>query len=359
MGQKVHATGFRLGQSNTKDKGWKNVWFNRRWNSQQGQRAQSAYWGEHFLRDLLQKKGFIFVKASLEIKEAGLSNQTLSQLHTDFKQWQSAESTDSKNKHTNGTEVYSWRVEVLAQPFLVNWKKNKQRWNQEDLDEWLVDDSEKVVTFPAPEPNEESIQGLKYLQTQVQISTQYPVQTKAWEDQLEEDWAQIWSTDLNITNPIRGARNKKQENKKARGCPTFKALANKIRHELNHPVEIEIKVVDALSSSAAFIQTALWHQAKTKKPLNWKRAFESVFKNRSQGVKPTAYRIWSSGRHSGAEMARVEKVQEGNLSFQRIKDPVDYALGERLFKYGLISIKVWMLSPKLRPYGTFKIQSYS
>jgi ribosomal protein S3 len=58
-------------------------------------------------------------------------------------------------------------------------------------------------------------------------------------------------------------------------------------------------------------------------------------------------------------MARVEKVQEGNLSFQRIKDPVDYALGERLFKYGLISIKVWMLSPKLRPYGTFKIQSYS
>jgi ribosomal protein S3 len=96
---------------------------------------------------------------------------------------------------------------------------------------------------------------------------------------------------------------------------------------------------------------------KKKSKINWKKTFEELLKNRNTAVKPTAYRVWSSGRHNGAEIARSEKIQEGNLSFQRLRDPVDYAFGARLIKYGLISLKVWMLCANLRPYGVFKAKS--
>jgi small subunit ribosomal protein S3 len=126
---------------------------------------------------------------------------------------------------------------------------------------------------------------------------------------------------------------------------------------IGYPIEMEVHVVDALSSAEAYVQAVLRLIEKKKTKTNWKKNFEELLKNRNGGVKPTAYRVWSSGRHNGAEIARSEKFQEGNLSFQRLKDPVDYAFGARLMKYGLISLKVWMLCAHLRPYIVFKCKS--
>jgi hypothetical protein len=121
MGQKVNATGFRVGQANLRNKGWKNVWLNTGKNI--GTRVQEAYWGEQYLKRILQKKGLVFVKAALEIQEKGC--KTPNEVCDIYTQWKGKEQKQNQTHTLNNKTVYKWKVDVLAQPFLDKWKKNK------------------------------------------------------------------------------------------------------------------------------------------------------------------------------------------------------------------------------------------
>ena len=49
-----------------------------------------------------------------------------------------------------------------------------------------------------------------------------------------------------------------------------------------------------------------------------------------------------SGRLGGAEMARSEGYNEGQVPLQTLRADVDYAVAEALTTYGKLGIKVWI-----------------
>lgn len=55
-------------------------------------------------------------------------------------------------------------------------------------------------------------------------------------------------------------------------------------------------------------------------------------------------RISCSGRLAGAEMAKVESRKFGQTSLQTFSEKVDYATSEAYTLYGIIGVKVWLVS---------------
>ena len=65
------------------------------------------------------------------------------------------------------------------------------------------------------------------------------------------------------------------------------------------------------------------------------------------GVK--GIRIEASGRLSGSEMARNEKLWEGRVPRNMIRADMDYGFSEALTTYGRIGVKVWVYKGEILP----------
>ena len=72
-----------------------------------------------------------------------------------------------------------------------------------------------------------------------------------------------------------------------------------------------------------------------------KKAVESAMNAGAKGI-----RIRLGGRINGAEIARVEKEQDGVIPLSTIKEKIDFAAYPALTKSGYIGIKVWICLPK-------------
>ena len=59
--------------------------------------------------------------------------------------------------------------------------------------------------------------------------------------------------------------------------------------------------------------------------------------------------IRCGGRLSGAEMARVETVREGQVPRHTLRAEIDYARDEALTTFGRIGIKVWIYKGERLP----------
>ena len=53
-------------------------------------------------------------------------------------------------------------------------------------------------------------------------------------------------------------------------------------------------------------------------------------------------KLQMGGRLDGAEIARTEHLEEGNLPLQTLRADIDYAKATALTTYGTIGIKVWI-----------------
>ena len=60
-------------------------------------------------------------------------------------------------------------------------------------------------------------------------------------------------------------------------------------------------------------------------------------------------RIETSGRLSGAEMARNEKISEGRVPRNTIRADMDYGFAEALTTFGRIGVKVWIYRGEILP----------
>ncbi|MBI2303401.1 MAG: 30S ribosomal protein S3 [Chloroflexi bacterium] len=67
----------------------------------------------------------------------------------------------------------------------------------------------------------------------------------------------------------------------------------------------------------------------------------------ARGVK--GVKIISSGRLGGAEMARREKVMEGQVPLHTLKADIDYGFAEALTTLGRIGVKVWIYKGDIQP----------
>ena len=124
---------------------------------------------------------------------------------------------------------------------------------------------------------------------------------------------------------------------KGAGVETIKKEIAKISSSKNLTVNIrEVKKPD---TDAMILADSVAKQLE--KRVSWRRcikqAIQKALKAGAQGVK-----VMVSGRLDGAEIARSEFSQEGNLPLHTIRADIDYGLCEAHTTFGIIGVKVWI-----------------
>ena len=75
-----------------------------------------------------------------------------------------------------------------------------------------------------------------------------------------------------------------------------------------------------------------------------KRAIQQTMRQGAEGI-----RIEVSGRLNGSDMARKEKMSEGQVPRNTIRADIDYGFTEALTTYGQIGVKVWIYKGEILP----------
>lgn len=105
-------------------------------------------------------------------------------------------------------------------------------------------------------------------------------------------------------------------------------------------VRIEIQEVKSPESSARIMAESIADQTEKRIPFRrlMKQTLMKIMGNRDvKGAK-----IQISGRLDGAEIARTEHLEEGNLPLQTLRADIDYAQVTAITTYGTIGVKVWI-----------------
>ncbi len=75
-----------------------------------------------------------------------------------------------------------------------------------------------------------------------------------------------------------------------------------------------------------------------------KQSITRAMRNGALGIKTSV-----SGRLNGAEMARTEGYQEGNVPLQTLRADIDYGFAEADTTYGKLGVKVWINKGEVLP----------
>ncbi len=109
----------------------------------------------------------------------------------------------------------------------------------------------------------------------------------------------------------------------------------------NDPInlQINIKEIGNPQLSASIMAQNIAQDIERRLPFrrSIKRALDQIMKAGAQGAK-----IEVKGRLNGAEIARKERVQSGNVPLQTIRADIDYSRCPANTTYGVIGVKVWI-----------------
>jgi len=75
-----------------------------------------------------------------------------------------------------------------------------------------------------------------------------------------------------------------------------------------------------------------------------KRAIQAAMKSGAKGIKTQV-----SGRVGGAEMARTEGYNEGNVPLHTLRANIDYGTAVAKTTYGTIGVKIWIYKGEILP----------
>ncbi|MCC6405359.1 MAG: 30S ribosomal protein S3 [Candidatus Yanofskybacteria bacterium] len=106
------------------------------------------------------------------------------------------------------------------------------------------------------------------------------------------------------------------------------------------PLQLEVQEVKNPDGSAAVIAEHIVDQIERRTPYRriMKMTIQKVMASRAvKGVK-----LQLSGRLDGAEIARVEHMEEGSLPLQTLRADVDFVRATAHTTYGTVGIKVWV-----------------
>lgn len=106
------------------------------------------------------------------------------------------------------------------------------------------------------------------------------------------------------------------------------------------PVQLEIQEVKSPDGSAAVVAEHIVEQIEKRTPYRrvMRMALQKVMASRDvKGVK-----MQLSGRLDGAEIARVEHMEEGSLPLQTLRADVDFVRATAHTTYGTVGVKVWI-----------------
>ena len=127
-----------------------------------------------------------------------------------------------------------------------------------------------------------------------------------------------------------------------RGGGGVEDLKNSIQKLTNKKLAIRIEVQEIKNPelSARVMAESLVEQIEKRIPYRriMKQAIAKIMANKqAKGVK-----IQLGGRLDGAEIARSEHLEEGNLPLQTLRADIDFAKVTAITTFGTIGIKVWI-----------------
>jgi len=127
-----------------------------------------------------------------------------------------------------------------------------------------------------------------------------------------------------------------------RGGTGIEELKSEIKKKLKNKVSIRIEIQEIKNpeASAKIMGEAIAEQLEKRTPFRrvMKQTLSKIISNKLvKGAK-----IQIGGRLDGAEIARTEHLEEGNLPLQNLRADIDYAKVTAQTTFGTIGIKVWV-----------------
>jgi small subunit ribosomal protein S3 len=130
---------------------------------------------------------------------------------------------------------------------------------------------------------------------------------------------------------------------------SVKDLRTKLKDLTGKTVRVEVEEITQPDANAQLIAENITSQLDRR--IAHSRAMKrAVLQAMRAGVK--GIRIEASGRLSGSEMARNEKLWEGRVPRNMIRADLDYGFAEALTTYGRIGVKVWVYNGEILPQRT-------
>jgi small subunit ribosomal protein S3 len=124
------------------------------------------------------------------------------------------------------------------------------------------------------------------------------------------------------------------------------ALRDHVREITGKLAKVDVLEIQRPEANAAIIAESIASQLERR--ISHKRAMKQsalrAMRAGAQGVK-----IVCSGRLSGSEMARRDKVIQGRVPRQMLRADIDYAHREALTTFGRIGVKVWVYHGEVLP----------
>jgi len=123
------------------------------------------------------------------------------------------------------------------------------------------------------------------------------------------------------------------------GVEDLKILVHKLLKK-KVSVRIEVQEIRNPELSAMIMAESIVDQIEKRLPFRriMKQALFKIMANKqAKGAK-----IQLGGRLNGAEIARSEHLEEGNLPLQTLRAEIDFAKATAMTTYGTIGVKVWI-----------------
>ena len=125
-----------------------------------------------------------------------------------------------------------------------------------------------------------------------------------------------------------------------------KDLRQKLKDLTGKTVRVEVEEISQPDANAQLIAENITGQLERR--ISHSRAMKrAILQAMRAGVK--GVRIEASGRLSGSEMARKEKLWEGQVPRNMIRADMEYGFAEALTTYGGIGVKVWIYKGEILP----------
>lgn len=130
---------------------------------------------------------------------------------------------------------------------------------------------------------------------------------------------------------------------------SVKRLRSKLRQLTGKSVKVEVEEITTPDANAQLIAENIAGQLERRISHGraMKRAVQQAMRAGVQGI-----RIEASGRLSGAEMAREEKISEGRVPRNTIRADLSYGFAEAVTTFGQIGVKVWVYNGEILPQKT-------
>lgn len=127
---------------------------------------------------------------------------------------------------------------------------------------------------------------------------------------------------------------------------TVKGLRSQLRDMTGKSVKLEVEEISEPDLDARLVAENIAQQLERRISHGraMKRAVGQAMRQGAEGI-----RIEASGRLSGAEMARTEKIWDGQVPRNTIRADMDYGQTEAETTFGQIGVKVWIYKGEVLP----------